>query len=309
MSDKNPADDAQQHPGKSHPRARWRNVLYTVIFRADERCGKMFDVGLMVAITFSVLAVMLESVPQIEARHGQFLRGTEWFFTIAFTLEYILRLISAKHWKTYALSFFGVVDLISILPTYLQFFIPGGQYLLVVRVLRLLRMFRVLKMGRHLREADIFINALRASRPKIMVFVFTILTLALVIGTLMYLIEGKEHGFTSIPQSVYWAIVTITTVGYGDISPVSWLGKLVASVSMLIGWSILAVPTGIVGVELARSSIFHARSRANTKERTANCPQCDASELSEQFKFCPYCGAPLTLREPSSENQTRIVDK
>ncbi len=279
MNDKQPADEPTPHPTSFRTRAHWRNALYAVIFRADGRWGKGFDVGLMIAISLSVLAVMLESVPEIADNHRHALRVTEWVFTIAFTVEYFLRLASAKHWKSYAFSFFGVVDLLSTIPTYLQFFLPGGQYLLVIRVLRLLRMFRILKMGRHLLEADMFINALRASRPKIIVFIFTILALVLIIGTVMYLIEGEEHGFRSIPDSVYWAIVTITTVGYGDISPETWVGKLVASFCMLIGWAILAVPTGIVGVELARSSGALSRPITASNEKTGNCPKCHSSDI------------------------------
>lgn len=294
MTDNQTNDDPSQSPTGFRTRAHWRKALYIVIFRSDGRWGKAFDVGLMIAITLSVLAVMLESVPEIAASHGDALRVTEWIFTIAFTVEYILRLISAKHWKSYAFSFFGVVDLLSTIPTYLQFFFPGGQYLLVIRVLRLLRMFRILKMGRHLREADLFMAALRASRPKIIVFIFTILALVLVIGTVMYLIEGEEHGFDSIPQSVYWAIVTITTVGYGDISPVTWVGKLVASLSMLIGWSILAVPTGIVGVELARSTVSLARHGKAGNRETNTCTHCHSSDLDADFKFCPHCGKPIS---------------
>lgn len=289
MSDQYTTDDLTSF----RTRARWRNVLYTVIFRADGRWGKGFDIGLMIAITLSVLAVMLESLPEITNNHRHALRMTEWCFTIAFSIEYILRLISAKHWKSYALSFFGVVDLVSTIPTYLQFFLPGGQYLLVIRVLRLLRMFRILKMGRHLREANWLITALRASRPKIIVFVFTILALVLIIGTVMYLIEGAEHGFKSIPDSVYWAIVTITTVGYGDISPETWLGKLVASFCMLIGWAILAVPTGIVGVELARSSGALSRTITTNSGKTGNCPNCHSPDLDDHFQFCPHCGERL----------------
>lgn len=298
MTDKQSAEDPSRHRTNFRERARWRNALYAVIFRADGRWGRGFDVGLMIAITLSVLAVMLDSVPEIATNHRRALRVTEWVFTIAFTAEYLLRLASAKHWKSYAFSFFGVVDLLSTIPTYLQFLLPGGQYLLVIRVLRLLRMFRILKMGRHLREADLFINALRASRPKIIVFIFTILALVLVMGTIIYLIEGEENGFRSIPDSVYWAIVTITTVGYGDISPQTWIGKAVAALCMLIGWAILAVPTGIVGVELARSASSLSNRSTPNNEKHNKCPECHATNMDEHFKFCPLCGEPLIVENP-----------
>ncbi|QQL45289.1 ion transporter [Sulfuriroseicoccus oceanibius] len=298
-----PIDDPTQRKRKRR-RADWRNRLYTVIFHSNTPAGKAFDVALLFCIIGSVGAVMLESTPQIDAVIHQQLRTLEWVFTIGFTIEYILRLISARNWKSYAFSFFGIVDLLSTIPTYLQFFLPGGQYLLVIRVLRLLRMFRVLKMARHLREADLFLTALKAGRPKIMVFLFTITALVMVIGTVMYLIEGPEHGFTSIPRSVYWAVVTITTVGYGDISPETWFGQFVASIAMITGWAVLAVPTGIIGVEVARRSGIGGAppeetgtagfSSAGILDASApDCPRCGFHGVMIDHRYCARCGKKL----------------
>jgi voltage-gated potassium channel len=262
----------------------WRSGLHEIIFEADSPAGKNFDIALLVAILFSVMAVVLESVDVIRQGYGPILLWVEWTFTILFTFEYILRLASVGRPWAYATSFFGLVDLLSILPTYLSLFVPGTQSLLVIRALRLLRVFRVLKLAYFVGEAAVLGKALRASVRKIIIFLGTVLTLVLILGALMYLIEGEENGFTSIPQAIYWAIVTMTTVGYGDIAPQTVLGKALASAVMIIGYAILAVPTGIVTVELAS---------AQNAVSTQACPQCSAEGHDHDARFCKRCGARL----------------
>lgn len=263
-----------------------KEKLHEVIFEADTRAGKTFDVVLLVLILLSVLAVCLESVEAIRARYGPTLRALEWALTGLFTVEYLLRLYAVERPSRYARSFFGVVDLLAILPTYLSVVFAGSQSLLVIRSLRLLRVFRVLKLSHFLGEAQMLRAALRASSRKITVFLGAVLTAILIIGTLMYLIEGPENGFTSIPQSVYWAIVTMTTVGYGDIAPQTVLGKLLASVAMILGYGILAVPTGIVTVELAGAS---RRQPVSTQA----CPGCGSEGHDWDARFCKDCGTRL----------------
>jgi voltage-gated potassium channel len=263
----------------------WRARVHEVIFEADTRAGRAFDVLLLWCIVASVLAVLLESVAEIREDYATILRVAEWTFTILFTVEYILRLMTVGRPLRYAISFYGIVDLLAIVPTYLSMLLPGAQTLLVIRALRLLRVFRILKLGRFVEEARVLGRALRASRPKITVFLGTVLTLVLILGTLMYLIEGEEHGFDSIPRGIYWAIVTLTTVGYGDITPSTVLGRMLASVVMILGYAIIAVPTGIVSVELARAT-DHAVS-------TQACEQCSAEGHDTDAKHCKYCGARL----------------
>lgn len=270
---------------QDNTRNNWRNRLYIIIFEADTPEGKLFDVVLIVSIILSVVAVMLDSVRTINARYGDTLYVIEWFFTLLFTVEYMFRLISIGKPVRYARSFFGIVDLIAILPTYISMLLPGSQYLITVRILRILRVFRVLKLVEYSDEAQVLLQAIRASRRKITVFVFTVLTLVVIFGALMYLIEGEENGFTSIPRSVYWAIVTMTTVGYGDISPHTNLGQVIASVIMITGYGIIAVPTGIVTVELS-----HARLRSR---RQFVCPSCSAEDHTEDAKHCKDCGEKL----------------
>ncbi|MEQ8820343.1 MAG: ion transporter [Sumerlaeia bacterium] len=224
-----------------------------IIFTHDTRLARLFDVVLLWAILGSILAVILESVPGLRQRHGMLLLTIEWFFTALFSVEYGLRLWTARRRLRYARSFFGIVDLLSILPTYLSLLFPGAQSLLVIRSLRLLRVFRILKLGRFFSESRVLMEALRTSRPKITVFLMSVLTVVLIMGAAMYFIEGPENGFTSIPLSMYWAIVTLTTVGYGDISPQTPWGQALSSLVMLIGYAIIAIPTGIVSVELARA--------------------------------------------------------
>lgn len=270
---------------ESRPGTYWRPKLHEIIFEAETPAGKAFDVGLLLVIVVSVIAVMLESVPEIRAEYGLALRTIEWIITILFTIEYILRLLTVGNPLRYALSFFGLVDLLAIIPTYLSFFIAGSQSLLVIRVLRLLRVFRVLKLAHFVGEARMLHAALRASSRKIIVFLGSVLTIVLIVGALMYLIEGPENGFTSIPEAVYWAIVTMTTVGYGDIAPQTLAGKFLASLVMILGYGIIAVPTGIVTVEIA--------STLKTSTRTHACPQCGADGHATDAKFCKYCGSHL----------------
>lgn len=269
------------------PESGWRARWHEVIFEADTPAGKAFDVALLVCIALSVVAVLLESVEGIRVRHGAFLRGTEWAFTVLFTLEYVARLLTiGRPWR-YALSTFGIIDLLAILPTYLSVFFAGSQSLLVIRALRLMRVFRVLKLAHFVGEAGLLKAAVVGSARKITVFVFFILTNVLIIGALMYLIEGEESGFTNIPQSIYWAIVTMTTVGYGDIAPVTVLGKFLASVVMILGYGVIAVPTGIVTVELAQAH------RTAVEVSTQSCPQCSAEGHDADADFCKHCGARL----------------
>jgi voltage-gated potassium channel len=240
------------------PPSSWREHIREIIFEADTPLGKAFDVSLIVAIVLSVAVVILESVEGIRAEYGQFLRIAEWTFTIFFTIEYLLRLICvASAWR-YAISFFGVVDLLATLPTWISLFVPGSQSLLVIRSLRLLRVFRVLKLSHFLGEFDVLATAIRSSARKVIIFIGTVLILVVIIGTAMYLIEGEENVFTSIPVAMYWAVVTMTTVGYGDITPHTVAGQFLASITMITGYGIIAVPTGIFTAEIfqvARGSI------------------------------------------------------
>ena len=269
----------------SDPSTSRRDRIHEVIFEAETPAGKAFDVALLVAIVVSIAAVCLESVASIQAQYGPFLRALEWAITILFTIEYVLRLMSVRKPWRYALSFFGIVDLLSILPTYLSLFVAGTQSLVVIRALRLLRVFRVLKLGHFVGEARLLRAALHASSRKIVVFLGVVLTLVIIVGSMMYLIEGPENGFTSIPLSIYWAVVTMTTVGYGDIAPQTVLGKIVASGVMIMGYGIIAVPTGIVTVELA--------SAVKTSVRTDACPDCGADGHAIDAVHCRYCGSHL----------------
>ena len=268
------------------PGSRWRSKLHEVIFEADTPAGKAFDVALLVAILASVLVVVLESVPSVRANEGRKLWAAEWFFTILFTVEYLLRLIAVRQPARYARSFFGIVDLLAVLPTYLSVLLPGAQAFLVVRALRLLRVFRILKLGEFLGEARMLVLALKASLRKILVFLAAVLVLVLIIGSVMYLVETPESGFTSIPQSIYWAIVTLTTVGYGDIAPQTVLGRILASLVMILGYGLIAVPTGIVTVELSQAGRTKVVS-------TQACPNCGLQGHDPDARHCKYCGAPL----------------
>jgi len=262
-----------------------RDRLGDIIFETNTPLARGFDVALLIAILASVSLVLLESVASVREQYVEVLRAAEWAFTILFTVEYGLRLWTARKPWAYARSFYGVIDLLAILPTYASLFIAGSQYLLVVRALRLLRVFRVFKAVRYLGEANVLGRALRASREKITVFLFTVLTLVLVIGSIMYLVEGPENGFDSIPIAIYWAIVTLTTVGYGDVAPGTALGKALASVVMILGYGIIAVPTGIVTTEISRASRPPRDLRA--------CSQCGATGHEPDARYCRMCGAEL----------------
>lgn len=270
-----------ERPGQSGLRAKIHEIVYGV----DTPAGKAFDVLLLLAILLSVAAVLLESVPSIETQHGSALRIAEWTFTLLFTAEYAVRLWTIARVRSYALSFFGIVDLVAILPAYLSLLAPGSHSLLAVRALRLLRVFRVFKLVRHMREAYGLMAALRAARPKIVVFLGGVLTAAVVFGAVMYLIEGDAAGFTSIPTGIYWAVVTMTTVGYGDIAPRTALGQFLALVLMVLGYAVIAVPTGIVSAELTRAGPASAPRRA--------CPGCARAEHDPDANFCKACGAEL----------------
>ncbi len=265
----------------------FRRRAYVVIFEHDTFGGKAFDVALLVAVGLSVLTVMLDSVDAIRQSHGATLRAAEWFFTGLFTVEYVLRLYAAPRRLTWALSFFGWVDLFAVLPSYASVFLPGAESLIVLRVLRLLRVFQVLKLVRYYRESATLMSALRASIPKITVFLGAVLCVVMIIGSAMYFVEGAEHGFTSIPVSVYWAIVTLTTVGFGDITPKTPLGQMIASTLMVLGYGIIAVPTGIVSAEMVKAS---PRGGPDDVRR---CAGCDAAGHAESARFCHQCARPL----------------
>jgi len=269
----------------SYETSSWRQRLHTVIFEADTPAGRAFDVTLIACILASVAVVVLESIASIDARWHRELFAIELAFTVLFTVEYILRLIAVRRPLAYARSFLGIIDLLAVAPTWLALIIPGAQFFLTIRVLRLLRIFRILKLTEYLAEAGVITAALRASRRKIFVFLFAVVTLVVLIGALMYIVEGPSRGFTDIPTSMYWAIVTLTTVGYGDLSPQTPLGKLLASVVMVIGYAIIAVPTGIVTSELTA-----AHRRGHSRQ---SCPSCGKEGHDEDATHCKFCGSAL----------------
>lgn len=268
---------------KLPPRKILRLRLHEIIFEADTPAGKLFDLLLQASIVLSVLIVMLDSVASFKQQYGGIFYAAEWLFTLLFTLEYLLRLYCIGHPLKYARSFFGIVDLLSVLPTYVALFLPGGQFLLSIRILRLLRIFRILKLVKFIGEAEVLLQSLRSSGRKIIVFLLTILTLVVIFGSLMYLVEGEQNGFTSIPRSIYWAIVTMTTVGYGDISPRTDFGQALAALIMILGYGIIAIPTGIVTAELAFKK----------QVTTQSCPECSAFGHDPDASFCKYCGEAL----------------
>ena len=266
--------------------SRWRHRLHEVVFEADTSGGKAFDLMLIVCITLSIIVVMLDSIQTFHEQYGSLLYVVEWLFTLLFTVEYALRLLCVGRPLRYVFSFYGIVDFLSIIPTYLSIFVPGTQYLLVIRSLRVLRIFRIFKLAQYVGEARQLTRALHSSRRKIMIFYFTVIHIVVIVGAMMYLIEGRENGFTSIPRSIYWAIVTITTVGYGDISPQTNVGQAVAAFLMITGYAILAVPTGIVTAEWAMQNNQRIIS-------TQSCPQCSSEGHDVDAKFCKYCGADI----------------
>ena len=282
--------DLRRHrfPGPSsndgRPQAAWRIRLHEIIFEADTPAGRAFDIALIGSILLSVLAVMLDSITPVRQVYGGWLIAAEWLFTLLFTVEYLMRLLCVGRPLKYATSFFGVIDLLSILPTYLSLLLPGSRYLLIVRILRILRIFRILKLAVYISEADVLVRSLQASRRKITIFLFVVLTIVTIIGSMIYVIEGAENGFTSIPTGVYWAIVTLTTVGYGDISPATPLGQFLASFVMILGYGIIAVPTGIVTSEMARMK---------PRVTTQSCRECASEGHDHDALFCKFCGAKL----------------
>ncbi|MBX9568796.1 MAG: ion transporter [Candidatus Obscuribacterales bacterium] len=270
-------------PARSNASLRQR--VYQIVFESDTFAGRVFDVCLLIVIIVSVVVVMLDSIASVRSRYSAELAAFEWGLTALFSIEYIARVYCAKNRPAYFFGFFGIIDLLSVLPTYLGLLFGGAHYLMVVRILRLLRIFRIFKLSRYLSEADVLMKALTASRAKITVFLGTVLTLVVVIGALMYLIEGPENGFTSIPRSIYWSIVTLTTVGYGDIAPKTPVGQFIACIVMILGYGIIAVPTGIVSVEL------QAASKKKTLDRS--CSACGLRGHQDDASFCRNCGSSI----------------
>ena len=262
-----------------------RARLHSLIYEHDTPSERAFDVVFIAAILLSVVVVMLDSIAELSARYRGFFQAAEWCFTVLFTVEYVLRVYAAHRRWEYARSFYGLVDLLALLPTYLSVIFPAGRFLIAFRILRVLRVFRILKLATYVREASVLTSALRASRQKIIVFVSTVLAIVVVVGALMYLIEGSNSGFTSIPQGIYWAIVTLTTVGYGDIAPTTVLGRIVASALMVLGYGIIAVPTGIVTLELERAS--------RQGMATRRCTDCGLERHDADAGHCKRCGARL----------------
>jgi voltage-gated potassium channel len=269
---------------KTDKHAELKARLNTIIFGADTPLGRAYDIGLLVVIGASVLMVMLDSVASLHTQYGRFFYAIEWGFTVLFTLEYLVRLWCGKNATHYAFSFFGIVDFLGVIPTYLGLLVHSSRYLVAIRFLRMLRVFRVMKLSSYEGELSAMSAALKNSRRRILVFLFFVLTMVVVLGALMYVIEGETNGFTSIPTSIYWAIVTLTTVGYGDISPGTPLGQTIAAVLMILGYSIIVVPTGIVSVEAARSA---------QTAGTPPCPACRRPGHDIDAIHCKFCGAPL----------------
>ncbi len=269
----------------AHPFSELRLRLRRIMFESETPAGRRFALVLIFTIILSVLTVMLDSVDAVRNDHGDLLDVLEWFFTLIFTIEYFLRLVCSARPLRYATSFFGIVDLFAIIPTYISLLLPGSQYLVVIRILRVLRVFRVLKLVQYLDAARMMVRAIRSSYRKVAIFAVTVMTAVVILGSLMYVIETPENGFTSIPRSIYWAIVTITTVGYGDISPKTAPGQMLATIVMLLGYSIIAVPSGILSVEISQA--MRIRGAART------CSGCNAEARDPDASYCQYCGTEL----------------
>ena len=270
---------------KKNKEKNWKVKLHDIIYEADTPAGKLFDIILLIVILFSIFLVMLESVESINAQYGYILDISEWIITILFSIEYLARIITVKSPRKYIFSFYGIIDLLSTIPKYLSLFILGAHSLVVIRALRLLRVFRILKLTRFIGESANFGKALRQSRAKIAVFITFVIVLCIILGSVMYLIENdKESGFTSIPRSVYWAIVTLTTVGYGDIAPITALGQFIASLIMILGYGIIAIPTGIVTSEMTRAD------KKLIPNNTQNCVNCSEAYHQDKAEFCHKCG-------------------
>ena len=270
------------------PKQSWRFKLHEILYEADTFLGKLFDIVLFIVILSSILFVMLESVEEIDTKYHRFLNVAEWVITILFTIEYIARIVAVKKPLKYIFSFYGIIDLLSTIPKYLSLIFIGTHSLVALRALRLMRVFRILKLARFIGESTNFARALKVSRVKILVFLSFVLILCVVLGTVMYLVEsGEDSGFTSIPRSVYWAIVTLTTVGYGDIAPITPLGQFIASLIMIMGYAIIAIPTGIVSSEMTKTS------RRKVQTNTQSCPNCLAEKHRDNAEFCYDCGERL----------------
>ena len=265
----------------------WKSKLHQIIYEADTKKGKIFDLIIIWAILFSILLVMLESVNELDAKYHTFFNISEWVITILFSIEYILRIISVKKPQSYIFSFYGIIDFLSTIPKYLSLFIGGAHALVALRALRLLRIFRILKLVRFVGATENLGKALKASRFKIFVFISAVLIICVIIGTIMYLIEGDASGFTSIPKAIYWAIVTLTTVGYGDIAPQTSIGQMLASLVMILGYGIIAIPTGIISAEMTKDKI------SDINMNTDSCPNCSAGSHIDGAKFCFKCGEKL----------------
>ena len=274
-----------------------KNKLHTIIYEADTPMGKLFDVVLLILILVSVILVMLESVASIDTHYHDFLYFGEWVITIFFTIEYILRIITVKKASNYIFSFYGIIDFLSTIPLYLSFILAGSNALLAVRALRLLRVFRILKITRYMGEANKLNKALRDSKPKILVFLFAVLILSIIAGTIMYLVEGEQSGFVSIPVSVYWCIVTLTTVGFGDIAPVTPLGQFIAAIIMIMGYGIIAVPTGIVSAEYASKKTTTLDDPEYIHVNTQSCQNCNENNHHDNAEFCHKCGSTLHQKD------------
>lgn len=266
---------------------KWKEKLHEIIYEADTPAGKLFDIILLIVILLSVVLVMLESIGSIESKYANILDILEWVITILFSVEYIARIISVKSPKSYVFSFYGIIDFLSIIPKYISLFILGTNSLLALRALRLLRVFRILKLTRFIGESANFGKALKRSRAKIAVFITFVIVLCIILGTIMYLVENEhDSGFTSIPRSVYWAIVTLTTVGFGDIAPQTPLGQFIASIIMILGYGIIAIPTGIVSSEISKNT-------NKIDSNTQSCPNCLKDTHKDKAKFCDHCGSIL----------------
>ena len=273
---------------KQKSNSSWRNQLHEIIYEADTPAGKFFDLSLLVVILLSIVLVMLESIEPIGTKYALIFNILEWIITVLFSLEYIARIVCVKKPRAYIFSFYGIVDFLSTVPKYISLFVVGTNSLLALRALRLLRVFRILKLTRFIGESTNFGRALKRSKIKIAVFLSFVLVLCIILGTVMYLVEGdKNSGFTSIPRSIYWAIVTLTTVGYGDIAPISALGQFIASLIMILGYGIIAIPTGIVTSEMSR------KERKNIPKNTQSCSSCTESSHADDAQFCHKCGFPL----------------
>ncbi|MDP3708858.1 MAG: ion transporter [Polaromonas sp.] len=296
-----PFPSSTRQPPHGKPLAGWRLRLYTIIFEADTRAGRLFDKSLIFIILTSIALVMADSVESLHLAHGRMFQVMEWVFTFLFTAEYIARLLCVRRPLQYAGSFFGFIDLLALLPTYLALFFPGLHALIDVRVLRLLRVFRVFKLTAYVTEYQSLGRALAASGRKILVFLTAVLMLVLVMGTVMYVVEGRDNGYTSIPTSIYWAISTVTTVGFGDITPKTDLGRLITSFMMLLGWGILAVPTGIVTAEMAAQR----RMAQVPVPTTRTCHECLTEGHTPDANYCLHCGArlpPYQQQEKAAES-------